>query len=165
MAFIKLENCAQQVFKDMWLSAPPGAYVFDAVSDEPIEIKERTKFRTLGNNRKGIGRYRINMIGPDERLVYCMNYMMDDDKKKHHAIWRLEENPYTAQDIFEKYGWRVTEDHQRIKKYKLTGRKRAHKIANVLRENGRHADAEKLLAEMEATVALGKRFICNFPKD
>jgi hypothetical protein len=91
--------------------------------------------------------------------------MMDDNKKKYHAIWRLEENPYTAQDIFEKYGWRVTEDHQRIKKYKLTGRKRAHKIAKVLREKGRHADAEKLIADMEATVAAGKRFICNFPKD
>jgi hypothetical protein len=165
MAFIKLENCAQQVFKDMWLSAPQGAYVFDFVTDEPIEVKERTKFKTLGNNRKGIGRYRINMIGPDERLVYCMNYMMDDNKKKYHAIWRLEENPYTAQDIFEKYGWRVTEDHQRIKKYKLTGRKRAHKIANVLREKGRHEDAEKLIADMEATVSSGKRFICNFPED
>lgn len=163
MAFIKLENCAQQVFKDMWLSAPPGAYVFDAVSDEPIEIKERTKFRTLGNNRKGIGRYRINMIGPDERLVYCMNYMMDDNKKKYHAIWRLEEKPYTAQDIFEKYGWRVTEDHQRIKKYKLTGRKRAYRIAKVLRDQGRHDDATKLLQDMEACVASGKRFICNFP--
>ncbi len=149
----------------MWLSAPQGAYVFDFVTDEPIEVKERTKFKTLGNNRKGIGRYRINMIGPDERLVYCMNYMMDDNKKKYHAIWRLEENPYTAQDIFEKYGWRVTEDHQRIKKYKLTGRKRAHKIANVLREKGRHEDAEKLIADMEATVSAGKRFICNFPED
>lgn len=165
MAYIKLENCAQQVFKDMWLSAPSGAYVFDAVSNEPIEIKVRTKFHTVGNNRMGIGRYRINMVGPDERLVYCMNYMMDDNKKKYHAIWRLEEKPYTAQDIFVKYGWRVTEDHQRIRKYKLTGRKRAHRIAKVLRDQGKHDEANKLIEDMEACVATGKRFICHFPKE
>ena len=69
MAFIKLENCSQQILKGMQVSAPEGAFVFDEVTDEPIEITQRTIFHTTGNNRKGIGRYRINMTGPDGRSV------------------------------------------------------------------------------------------------
>jgi hypothetical protein len=165
MAFIKLENCSQQILKGMQVSAPEGAFVFDAVTDEPIEIKQRTVFHTTGNNRKGIGRYRINMTGPDGRSVYCMNYMMDDNKKKYHEVWRLEQEPYTAADIFRIYGYQVTEDHQRARKYKLTGRVRALKIAKALRDNNRHAEADLLIKNMEAAVSKGRRFICHWPAD
>lgn len=160
MALVKFENVTHQVFRDMHISAPPGAYVFDAETDEPIAINQRTVFYTTGNNRKGIGRYRINMTDPSGKKVYCMNYMMDDNKRKYHAIWRFEDNPMTAKDIFDKYGWRIGEDHQRLKKYKLTGRRRAEKIAKQLRDQGRHSEADELICKMKETISSGSRFIC-----
>jgi hypothetical protein len=161
MARIQLENCVCQVFKDMNLSAPSGAYVFDAETHEAIEIKERTKFYTLGNNRMGIGRYKINMLDPNGRKVYCMNYMMDDNLSKHHAIWRMEDEPYTPEMIYKKYGYHVTVDHKRAKQYKLTGRVRTLKIAKQLKEMGRHEDADRIVKEMKETVSKGKRYIIH----
>ena len=161
MARIQLDNCVCQVFKDMNLSAPQGAYVFDAETHEPIEIKERTRFYTLGNNRMGIGRYKINMLDPDGRKVYCMNYMMDDNERKYHAIWRMEDEPYTPEMIYKKYGYRVTEDHKRAKQYKLTGRVRTLKFAKQLNDLGRHEDAERIVKEMQESLASGKRYIIH----
>ena len=152
-------NYSGQVFKDMKISAPVGAYVFDTSTDEPIEIKEKTIFYTTGNNRKGIGRYRINMIDPKGRPVWCMNYMMDDDLKKYHAVWSLEDEPYTPEMIFKKYGYKVGPDHQRIKKYKLNGRVRTKKIAKELRALGRNQDADRIIKEMEESLAQGKRYL------
>lgn len=165
MAYVKLENGGHQIFKGMKISAPTGAYVFDSETDEPIAITERTVFTATGNNRKGIGRYRINMTDQDGKSVYCMNYMMDDDKRKYHAIWRLEQPPMSAEEIFKVYGYRITEDHQRLKKYKLTGRVRARKIAKALKDAGRYQEANDLLSNMEQSLVNGKRFICFWPKD
>ena len=89
MAFCKLSNYHGQVFKDMNLSAPAGAFVFDVETHEPLEIKEKTKFYTTGNMRLGIGKYRINMIDPEGRKVYCNNYMMSGNNKLHHDLWTL----------------------------------------------------------------------------
>jgi hypothetical protein len=41
----------------------------------------------------------------------------------------------------------------------LTGRKRTLKFAKELRELGRHDDANRIIKEMEETVASGKRYI------
>lgn len=161
MARIQLENCVCQVFKDMNLSAPPGAYVFDAKTQEPIEIKQRTKFYTLGNNRLGIGRYKINMIDPHGREVYCMNYMMDDNQRKYHAVWRMEDEPYTPEMIYKKYGYKVTADHKRIKQYKLTGRARTLKFAKQLKAMGRNEEADRIVKEMQECVSKGKRYIIH----
>jgi hypothetical protein len=87
--------------------------------------------------------------------------MMDDNDKEGHAVWTLEEQPYTPEMIYEKYGWKIGEDHRRIKKYKLTGRKRTLKFAKELRELGREADAIRIIKEMETTVASGKRYIIH----
>ena len=160
MAFCKLSNYQGQVFKDMNLWAPPGAYVFDAETHEPIEITEKTAFYTTGNMRLGIGKYRINMLSPNGKKVYCNNYMMGSTKKRFYAIWELKDKPYTAQDIFEKYGYKVTPDHQRVKKYKLTGRVRVKKTAKILRDHGRFEEANRIEKELEEHLKMGKRYIC-----
>lgn len=162
MAYIAMTNYQGQIFKDMSISAPVGAHIFDNETQERIILREKTHFRTTGNNRLGIGRYRINMYNVvTGQKVYCNNYMMDDNDKPGHAVWTLEEEPYTPEMIYEKYGWKIGEDHRRIKKYKLTGRKRTLKFAKELRELGREADAARIIKEMEATVALGKRYIIH----
>ena len=157
-----MTNYQGQVFKDMTISAPPGALVYDYETQASIFLTEKTIFQTTGNNRLGIGRYRINMYNVvTKQRVYCNNYMMDDNDKPGHAVWTLEEPPYTPEMIYEKYGWKVGPDHRRIKKYKLTGRKRSLKFAKELRELGRHTDAARIIKEMEATVASGKRYIIH----
>ena len=157
-----MTNYQGQVFKDMTISGPPGAYIFDNETQERIILREKTFFRTTGNNRLGIGRYRINMHNVvTGQKVHCNNYMMDDNDKPGHAIWTLEEEPYTPEMIFQKYGWKIGEDHRRIKKYKLTGRKRTLKLAKELRELGRFEDATRIVKEMEATVASGKRYVIH----
>jgi hypothetical protein len=163
MAYIAMTNYQGQIFKDMTISAPCGAYVFDAETNNPILLlDEKTLFRTTGNNRLGIGRYRINMYNVNTgQKVYCNNYMMDDNEKKYHAVWSLEDEPYTPEMIYQKYGWKVGDDHRRVKKYKLTGRKRTLKFAKELRELGRHEEATRIIGEMEATVASGKRYIIH----
>jgi hypothetical protein len=160
MAFCKLSNYHGQVFKDMNLSAPAGAFVFDAETHEPIEIKEKTKFYTIGNMRLGIGKYRINMTDPLGKKVYCNNYMMSGNNKLHHALWTLEDKPYTAQDIFDKYGYKVTDNHERIKKHKLTGRVRALRTIKILKSQNRLEEAERIEKELKEHLALGKRYIC-----
>jgi hypothetical protein len=159
MAYIKMTNYAGQIFKDMNISAPAGAYVFDANTKELIALKEKTVFRTIGNNRLGIGRYRINMLDANGRAVYCHNYMMDDNDKPYHAIWSLEDRPYTPEMIYNKYGYKVGPDGQRIKKYKLSGRMRTIRFAKELRELGRHLDADRIMAEMKESIANGKRYM------
>jgi hypothetical protein len=160
MAYIAMTNYQGQVFKDMLISAPAGAHVFDKETNQIIKLNEKKIFRTSGNNRMGIGRYRINMFDVETgQVVYCHNYMMDDNLKPGHAVWTLEEKPYTPEMIYEKYGWKVGPDHRRIKKYKLTGRKRTLKFAKELRELGRLDDANRIIKEMEETVASGKRYI------
>jgi hypothetical protein len=160
MAYIAMTNYQGQIFKDMTISGPAGAHIFDQETQECIVLKEKTIFRTTGNNRLGIGRYRINMINVNTgQKVYCNNYMMDDENRKGHKVWTLEEEPYTPEMIYQKYGWKVGEDHRRIKKYKLTGRKRTLKFAKELRDLGRHNDADRIIREMEQTVAAGKRYM------
>jgi len=162
MAYIAMTNYQGQIFKDMSISAPAGSYIFDNETQERIILREKTHFQTTGNNRLGIGRYRINMYNVvTGQKVYCNNYMMDDNDKEGHAVWTLEEQPYTPEMIYEKYGWKIGEDHRRIKKYKLTGRKRTLKFAKELRELGREADAIRIIKEMETTVASGKRYIIH----
>lgn len=158
-----MTNYQGQIFRDMNISAPCGAYVFDAETNVPILLlNPKTVFRTTGNNRMGIGRYKINMYNVETgQKVYCHNYMMDDNDRKYHAIWSLEDPPYTPEMIYEKYGWKVGPDHRRIKKYKLTGRKRTLKFAKELRDLGRHEDAARIIGEMEKTVAMGKRYIIH----
>jgi hypothetical protein len=63
--------------------------------------------------------------------------------------------------IYEKYGWKIGPDHRRIKKYKLTGRKRTLKFAKELRDLGRHQDADRIIMEMESVIASGKRYIIH----
>jgi hypothetical protein len=87
--------------------------------------------------------------------------MMDDTDKPGHAVWTLEEEPYTPEMIYEKYGWKIGADHRRIKKYKLTGRKRTLKFAKELKDLGRLEDATRIIKEMEETVASGKRYIIH----
>jgi hypothetical protein len=162
MAYIAMTNYQGQIFKDMTISAPTGALIFDNETQASILLREKTIFRTTGNNRLGIGRYRINMYNViTGQKVYCNNYMMDDCDKPGHTIWSLEEEPYTPEMIYEKYGWKIGPDHRRIKKYKLTGRKRALKFAKELRDLGRLEDAAKIIKEMEETVASGKRYIIH----
>jgi hypothetical protein len=162
MAYIAMTNYQGQIFKDMSISAPVGAHIFDNETQERIILREKTHFQTTGNNRLGIGRYRINMYNVvTGQKVYCNNYMMDDNDKEGHAVWTLEEQPYTPEMIYEKYGWKIREDHRRIKKYKLTGRKRTLKFAKELRELGREADAIRIIKEMETIVASGKRYIIH----
>jgi len=162
MAYVAMTNYQGQIFKDMSISAPVGAHIFDNETQERIILREKTHFQTTGNNRLGIGRYRINMYNVvTGQKVYCNNYMMDDNDKEGHAVWTLEEQPYTPEMIYEKYGWKIGEDHRRIKKYKLTGRKRTLKLAKELRELGREADAIRIIKEMETTVASGKRYIIH----
>lgn len=160
MAFCKLSNYHGQVFKDMNLYAPKGAYVFDTETHEPIEITEKTSFYTTGNMRLGIGKYRINMISPNGKTVYCNNYMMGSNKKRFYAIWELKDNPYTANDIFKKYGYKITPDHQRTKKYKLTGRVRTKKTIKILKDQGRLEEANLIEKELEEHLKMGKRYIC-----
>ena len=160
MAFCKLSNYHGQVFKDMNLSAPNGAFVFDAETHQPIELQEKTRFYTTGNMRLGIGKYRINMIDQTGRKVYCNNYMMSGKNKQYHALWNLEDKPYTAQDIFDKYGYKVTENHERIKKHKLTGRVRALKTIKILKSQNRLEEAERIERELKEHLAQGKRYIC-----
>lgn len=159
MAYISMTNYQGQIFKDMCISAPPGAKIFESSTNKSLILKEKKIFKTTGNNRLGIGRYRINMLDSEGKSYYCHNFMMDDEKKEGHKIWTLEEEPYTPQMIFEKYGWKVGPDHRRIKKYKLTGRKRTLKFAKELRSVGRNEDADRIIKEMEKTVAEGKRYI------
>jgi hypothetical protein len=160
MAYIAMTNYQGQVFKDMLISAPAGAKIFDTKDNSPQIIENKTLFYTTGNNRMGIGRYRINMINQNTKQgIYCFNYMMDDDKRHGHKIWSLEEAPYTPEMIEKKYGWKIGPDHRRIKKYKLTGRKRTLKIAKELRELGRHADANRIIEEMKKSLETGKRYI------
>jgi len=162
MAYVAMTNYQGQIFKDMSISAPVGAHIFDNETQERIILREKTHFQTTGNNRLGIGRYRINMYNVvTGQKVYCNNYMMDDNDKEGHAVWTLEEQPYTPEMIYEKYGWKIGEDHRRIKKYKLTGRKRTLKFAKELRELGRETDAIRIIKEMETTVASGKRYIIH----
>jgi hypothetical protein len=160
MAYIAMTNYQGQIFKDMTISAPAGALIFDHETQTSILLREKTIFRTTGNNRLGIGRYRINMYNVvTGQKVYCNNFMMDDNNKPGNAVWTLEEEPYTPEMIEKKYGWKVGPDHRRIKKYKLTGRKRTLKFAKELREMGRFDDATRIIKEMEETVSLGKRYI------
>jgi len=162
MAYIAMTNYKGQIFKDMTISAPCGAAVFDNETKETIFLKEKTIFRTTGNNRLGIGRYRINMFNViTGQKVYCNNYMMDDENKKGHAIWTLEEPPYTPEMIKQKYGYDIGPDHRRIKKYKLTGRVRTIKLAKELQKLGRNEDAQRILKEMQETIAIGKRYIIH----
>lgn len=160
MAFCKLSNYHGQIFKDMNISAPVGAFVFNAESHQPVEIKEKTKFYTTGNMRLGIGKYRINMIDSNGNKVYCNNYMMSGQTKQYHALWTLEDKPYTAEDIFNKYGYKVTDKHERIKKYKLSGRVRATKTIKILKSQNRLEEAEKIERELKEHLAQGKRYIC-----
>lgn len=160
MAFCKLANYHGQIFKDMNLWAPKGSYVFDAETHEPLEILEKTAFYTTGNMRLGIGKYRINMVSPNGKKVYCNNYMMGSTKKRFYAIWELKDKPYTAEDIYEKYGYKVTVDHQRIKKYKLTGRVRTKKTIKILRDQGKEEEALRIEQELEEHIKKGKRYIC-----
>ena len=84
-----MTNYQGQIFKDMTISAPAGAQVFDCETKNSIILKEKTIFRTTGNNHLGIGRYRINMFNvTTQQKVYCNNYMMDDKDKPGHAVWR-----------------------------------------------------------------------------
>ena len=159
MAYIKMTNYAGQILKGMNISAPPGAVVYDALTNNPIHIRIKTHYKVIGNNRMGIGRYKINLQDSTNKQCYSMNYMMDDEDKPGHAIWSLEDAPYTPEMIHQLYGYKVGPDGQRAKKYKLSGRVRTRKIAKELRDLGRHEDADRILKEMEETVAQGKRYL------
>jgi hypothetical protein len=160
MAFCKLDNYQGQVFKDMNLYGPEGGYVFDAETHEPVLLKEKTKFYTTGNMRLGIGKYRINMIDSLSRKFYCNNYMMGGSDKKYYAVWSLADKPYSPEDIFKKYGYRVDNKHQRIKKYKLSGRMRARRTIKILKERGDYEMASRIEKELQEHLAAGKRYKC-----
>ena len=159
MAYIKMTNYAGQILKGMNISAPPGAVVYDALTHEAIHLNVKTCYKATGNNRMGIGRYKINMQCGANKQYYCMNFMMDDEAKPGHAIWSLEDAPYTPEMIYQIYGYKVGPDGQRAKKYKLSGRIRTRKIAKELRDLGRSEEADRILKEMEETVAQGKRYL------
>ena len=59
MAKIKLENHTGQILKGMMVSCPEGGYYWKG--EEPIKASGRIVFECMGNNRLGIGRYKINL--------------------------------------------------------------------------------------------------------
>lgn len=159
MAYIKMTNYAGQIFKDMNISAPIGAKVFCINTNQWTTLLQKTHFKTTGNNRLGIGRYRINMQDASGMSYYCMNYMMDDEVKPGHKVWTLEDPPYTPEMIYAKYGYKVAPDGTRLKKYKLSGRVRTLKIAKELRALGRLEEADRITKEMQEHIAQGKRYM------
>jgi hypothetical protein len=131
MAKIKLENHTGQILKGMKVSCPAGGYYWK--DDEPIKAASRIVFECTGNNRLGIGRYKINLKYNGESY-HSFNYAMDDDDKQYHSIWRLESAPLTPKDIYELYGYKVGDNGERLVSYKITGRKRAMKLMKYYKE-------------------------------
>lgn len=138
MARIKLDNYTGQILKGMKVSCPVGGFFWK--DNQPIKASERTQFTCLGNNRLGIGRYKIN-LEKDGAAYHCYNYAMDDNDKLYHSIWRLESEPLSAERVFELYGYKVGPFGERLKPYKITGRKRAIRLMKYFRDRG---DLEKV---------------------
>lgn len=153
MAFIEMNNYAGQILAGMNIEAPVGAKVYDADSGQPITVDVKTQYKALGNNRLGIARYRINLSDSANKRFYSLNYQMSGEG------WTLLDPPYTPAQIKEIYGYDVGPDGKRLKKYKLTGRRRTQKLARELKGLGRHLDAERIIQEMEVSLAQGKRYI------
>lgn len=133
MARIKLDNYTGQILKGMKVSCPVGGTFWK--DKQPIKASERTQFTCLGNNRLGIGRYKIN-LEKDGEIYHSYNYAMDDNDKLYHSVWRLESEPLTPEKVYEIYGYKVGSTGERLKPYKITGRKRAILLMKYFRELG-----------------------------
>jgi hypothetical protein len=138
MARIKLENYTGQILKGMRVSCPAGGYYWKG--DKAILATDPITFNCIGNNRLGIGKYKINLEYQGE-FYHSYNYAMDDNNKNYHSIWRLESDPLSADDIYKIYGYRVGITGERLKPYKITGRKRAIRLMKHFRDKG---DLEKV---------------------
>lgn len=146
MARIKLDNYTGQILKGMRVSCPENGYFWKG--EVPVMAHERTHFICLGNNRMGIGRYRIN-LEKDGEAYHCYNYAMDDNDKLYHSIWRLESEPLSAERVFELYGYKVGPSGERLKPYKITGRKRAIRLMKYFRDRGDLEKANEIKLEWE----------------
>lgn len=146
MARIKLENYHGQILKDMIVSCPAGGVYWK--DDIAIKATEKTSFKCLGNNRLGIARYKIN-LEKDGVKYHSYNYAMDDYDKPNHSIWRLESEPLTSEEIFVKYKYKVGKTGERLKPYKITGRKRALKLIKFFEKNGDFEKANEIKQEWE----------------
>ena len=114
MPYIKLKNYAGQVLKGMSVKAPKGAVVFDKIGKKIVLSQPKT-FLITHNNRKGINKYRINLLDKKTgRKYWQMNYAMDDDKSDGHSIWSLSSKPMSDKEILDKYGYKV-KDGKRIR--------------------------------------------------
>jgi len=140
MARIKLENYTGQILKGMRVSCPENGFYWKG--DKPIKANERIEFKCMGNNRLGIGRYKIN-LEKDGETFHSYNYAMDDYEKEYHSIWRLESEPLSSEEVFKLYGYKVGPTGERLKPYKITGRKRALKLMKYFRDKGdSHRESE-----------------------
>lgn len=146
MARIKLDNYTGQILKGMKVSCPIGGYFWKG--DNPIKALERTQFTCIGNNRLGIGRYKIN-LEKDGETFHSYNYAMDDDYKPYHSIWRLESEPLSAERVFELYGYKVGPTGERLNRYKITGRKRAIRLMKYFRDRGDLEKENEIKSEWE----------------
>jgi hypothetical protein len=155
MARIKLDNYTGQILKGMKVSCPVGGFYWK--DNQVIEANERTKFTCLGNNRLGIGKYKIN-LEKDGETFYSYNYAMDDNDKPYHSVWRLESEPLSAERVFELYGYKVGPTGERLKPYKITGRKRAIRLMKYFRDQGDLEKVKEIKAEWEECKLFKKVF-------
>lgn len=147
-----MTNYTGQIFKDMNIEAPAGTVIFNADNNQPVLLAQVSAFYTLGNNRLGIARYRINFVDTSNKRYYSFGYKMSKEG------WTLLDEPYTPEMIKAKYGYDVAPDGTRLKKYKLTGRVRALKIMKELRAAGRATEADLVQRELAEAMSQGKRY-------
>jgi len=83
---IKLKNYDGQVLAGDTVRAPKGATVF-STDGKKVKLRKSKTFKVTHNNRKGINKYRLNLVDSSGKKFHVMNYMMDDNKKPDHAIW------------------------------------------------------------------------------
>jgi hypothetical protein len=157
MARIKLDNYTGQILKGMKVSCPIGGFYWK--DGHPIKAIDRTEFTCLGNNRLGIGKYKIN-LEKDGETFYSYNYAMDDNDKPYHSVWRLESEPLSAERVFELYGYKVGPTGERLKPYKITGRKRAIRLMKYFRDRGDMEKVKEIKTEWEEC-SLSKKVFKN----
>ena len=146
MARIKLDNYTGQILKGMKVSCPPSGFFWHG--DNPIQAKTRIEFVCLGNNRLGIGKYKIN-LEKDGLTYHSYNYAMDDNDRTYHSLWRLESEPLSAERVYELYGYKVGPTGERLKPYKITGRKRAIMLMKYFRDRGDLDKVKEIKTEWE----------------
>jgi hypothetical protein len=83
---------------------------------------------------------------------------MDDNDRTYHSIWRLESEPLTAERVYELYGYKVGPTGERLKPYKITGRKRAIRLMKYFRDLGDLDKEKEIKAEWEECKSLKKVF-------